>query len=48
VLPREQATRIAASIARSTLVEIPGAYHHLTLDRPRAFAAALEEFLAKL
>ncbi len=48
VLPPGQATRLATSIARATLVEIPGAYHHLTLDRPQAFAKVLEEFLATL
>jgi esterase len=48
VLPREQATRLATSIARATLVEIPGAYHHVTLDRPKEFAQTLEEFLGKL
>jgi pimeloyl-ACP methyl ester carboxylesterase len=48
VLPREQAARLAASIPRSTLVEIPGAYHHLTLDAPQAFARVLEEFLGNL
>jgi pimeloyl-ACP methyl ester carboxylesterase len=48
VLPRDQAARLAASIAGSALVEIPGAYHHLTLDQPHAFTEALGGFLAKL
>jgi pimeloyl-ACP methyl ester carboxylesterase len=48
VLPRDQASQLAASIAGSTLVEIPGAYHHLTLDRPQAFTKALGEVLGKL
>jgi pimeloyl-ACP methyl ester carboxylesterase len=47
VLPREQAARLASSIADASLVEIPGAYHHLTLDRPQAFVDALQGFLAK-
>ena len=48
VLPREQAARLVSSIARATLVEIPGAYHHVTLDRPKEFTQVLEEFLGKL
>ena len=28
-----------------TLVTIPDAYHHLTLDQPAAFTAALANFL---
>jgi len=48
VLPPEHAARLRASIRRSELVEIPNAYHHLTLDQPAAFAQALEGFLARM
>ncbi len=46
ILPAEMAERLRASIPRATLVTIPEAYHHLTLDRPAEFAAALGRFLA--
>jgi pimeloyl-ACP methyl ester carboxylesterase len=26
-------------------VEVPGAYHHVTLDRPKEFVAAIADFL---
>jgi pimeloyl-ACP methyl ester carboxylesterase len=45
VLPREMAERMRAAIPGAALVEIPGAYHHLVLDRPGAFAAVLAGFL---
>ena len=48
VLSPEMADRLRASIAHSTLVTIPGAYHHLTLDRPAEFTTTLDEFLARL
>jgi pimeloyl-ACP methyl ester carboxylesterase len=48
VLPRDMAERLRAAVHRSTLVEIPGAYHHLTLDRPELFTAALDAFLRDL
>jgi len=47
VLPREMAARMRAAIPLATLVEIPGAYHHLVLDDPTAFVRALEAFLAQ-
>jgi len=47
VLPREMAERMRAAIPLATLVEIPGAYHHLVLDDPTAFVRALEAFLAQ-
>jgi pimeloyl-ACP methyl ester carboxylesterase len=47
-LPAEQAERLRASIRGAELVEIPGAYHHLTLDQPAAFAEVLARFLARL
>jgi len=39
------AERLRAAIPGATLVEIPGAYHHLVLDRPAAFVHALDAFL---
>jgi pimeloyl-ACP methyl ester carboxylesterase len=46
VLTADMAERLRASIAGASLVTIPDAYHHLTLDAPTAFTAALTEFLA--
>ena len=38
--------RLRASIPGASLVTFPNAYHHLTLDAPAAFTAALAGFLA--
>ena len=35
------------TIPRAEVVEIPGAYHHLTLDAPEPFNAALDAFLRR-
>jgi pimeloyl-ACP methyl ester carboxylesterase len=48
VLPREHAERMLDLIPSATLVEIPDAYHHLTLDQPKAVIDALGEFLRRL
>ena len=48
VLPREMAARLQAAIPAARHVEIPGAYHHLVLDKPELFSAALADFLASL
>ena len=48
ILPAEMAERLQASIPRASLVTIPEAYHHLTLDNPAAFTAALSAFLTSL
>jgi pimeloyl-ACP methyl ester carboxylesterase len=48
VLTAEMADRLRASVPRSTLVTIPQAYHHLTLDRPTEFTAELDHFLTAL
>ena len=48
VLPRELADQMRAAIGRAAIVEIPGAYHHLTLDAPGSFASALRRFLESL
>jgi pimeloyl-ACP methyl ester carboxylesterase len=45
ILPVEMAERLRASIPEARLVTIPDAYHHLTLDAPAEFTAALDEFL---
>jgi len=46
ILPLEMAERLRAALARAILVEVPGAYHHVLLDRPAAVARALLDFLA--
>ena len=46
VLPAEMAERMRTSIPGASLVTIPDAYHHLTLDAPADFTAALAGFLA--
>jgi pimeloyl-ACP methyl ester carboxylesterase len=46
VLTEAMAGRLCASIPRASLVTIPKAYHHLTLDAPVEFTAALTRFLA--
>jgi pimeloyl-ACP methyl ester carboxylesterase len=45
VLAPEMANRLQSLILGSALVTIPGAYHHLTLDRPAEFTAVLGDFL---
>ena len=45
ILPRDMAADMLARLPRARLVEIPGAYHHLVLDAPGAFATALDTFL---
>ena len=42
------AERLRTAVPNATLVTIPEAYHHLTLDRPAEFTAALANFLATL
>lgn len=46
VLTAEMADRLRASIPQASLVTIPNAYHHLTLDAPADFRVALRHFLA--
>jgi len=48
VLTAEIAERLRAGIRRASLVTIPNAYHHLTLDAPAEFTTALAQFLARL
>ena len=45
VLPRAMAEAMLTRIPRARLEEIPRAYHHLVLDQPAAFTAALDRFL---
>ena len=46
ILPVDMATRLGAAIPRAEVAEIKGAYHHLTLDAPDAFADVLDRFLS--
>ncbi|HEY2995870.1 MAG TPA: alpha/beta hydrolase [Methylomirabilota bacterium] len=48
VLTKEMAERLRTSIPNASLVTIPEAYHHLTLDRPAEFTAELARFLEGL
>jgi pimeloyl-ACP methyl ester carboxylesterase len=48
ILTRPMAERLRAEISGARLVEIPGAYHHLVLDRPEAFVAEVRGFLDDL
>ena len=48
ILPPEMADRLRTSIPNATLVTVPNAYHHLTLDAPADFTTALEAFLDEL
>jgi pimeloyl-ACP methyl ester carboxylesterase len=46
VLPRGMAERMAKLIPSARLEEIPGAYHHVTLDAPAALAECMRAWLA--
>jgi pimeloyl-ACP methyl ester carboxylesterase len=46
ILPVDMAARLGAAIPRAEVAEIKGAYHHLTLDAPDAFARVLDRFLS--
>jgi pimeloyl-ACP methyl ester carboxylesterase len=48
ILTRPMAERLRAEISGARFVEIPGAYHHLVLDRPEAFVAEVRGFLDDL
>jgi pimeloyl-ACP methyl ester carboxylesterase len=47
-LPPEHVARFRELIPHATIVEVPGSYHHVTLDAPDAVIAALERFLGTL
>jgi pimeloyl-ACP methyl ester carboxylesterase len=42
---REMAARLRAAIPGAAYTEIPGSYHHLTLDNPTVFVQAVDPFL---
>lgn len=46
IMTREIAESMGAAIPDAAVVEIPGTYHHLVLDAPERFTAALADFLA--
>ena len=46
VLPRDTAARLREALPGARLVEVPGSYHHVLLDRPADVTAALLDFLA--
>ncbi|MBI4593524.1 MAG: alpha/beta hydrolase, partial [Candidatus Rokubacteria bacterium] len=46
IMTRDMAERMRAAIPRAFFVDIPGAFHHLTLDTPDTFVDVLAEFLA--
>jgi pimeloyl-ACP methyl ester carboxylesterase len=48
VLTRDMAERLRQLIADAEVREIPGAYHHVMLDRPQELVEALEAFFVKL
>jgi pimeloyl-ACP methyl ester carboxylesterase len=45
ILTAAMADRMLELLPNASLAIVPGAYHHLTLDAPDAFNAALERFL---
>ncbi|HUF90858.1 MAG TPA: alpha/beta hydrolase [Candidatus Limnocylindria bacterium] len=45
IMTPEIASRMLAAIPTARFVEIPGAYHHLVLDTPAPFNAAMRKFL---
>jgi pimeloyl-ACP methyl ester carboxylesterase len=47
-LPPEHVARIRQLVPHATVVEVPGIYHHVTLDAPEAVVAALDSFLRSL
>ena len=48
VLPAHMARRMLETLRDAELVEIPGAYHHVTLDAPEALGTALDMFLRRV
>lgn len=45
IMPPETAERMRAAMPRASVVEIPDAHHHVTLDQSAAFVAAATAFL---
>lgn len=48
VLTEDMAERMRVAIPGASLVTIPDAYHHLTLDQPASFTTALRDFLDRV
>ena len=47
-LPPEHVARIQQLVPHATIVAIPNAYHHVTLDAPEPVVKALDRFLTSL
>lgn len=45
LMTRDAAEKVAAALPRGCFAEIPGAYHHLNVDAPEAFARVVTGFL---
>lgn len=48
IMDRRAAERVAASIEHGTVSTLPGAFHHLMLDAPAAFATAVDAWMTAL
>lgn len=48
VMDRDAASRVAAAVRLGEWIEVPGTYHHLVVDDPGAFFAAVLGWVAKL
>ena len=48
IMGRAAAERVAAAIPRASVSTLPGAFHHLALDAPGDFAAAIDEWMTTL
>lgn len=46
VMDRPAAERVAAAVPGAGVLTLPGAFHHLVLDAPEAFAAAVDGWLS--
>jgi pimeloyl-ACP methyl ester carboxylesterase len=47
-LPPDHIARIRSLVPHATIVEVPGSYHHVTLDAPAQVVTALDGFLRSL
>lgn len=48
VMPREALERVVAGLPNARAVDIPGAHHHIPLDKPAELAAAVASWAAEL
>ncbi|OGK80992.1 MAG: hypothetical protein A2X52_09355 [Candidatus Rokubacteria bacterium GWC2_70_16] len=48
VMGRAAAERVGEAIPQATVATLPGAFHHLVLDQPEAFSAAVDEWLTAI